>query len=129
MPNPNSVSRNTKQRIAILHYLLSVRNHPTAEMAYQAIRRKVPGLTLATVYRNLHLLASQGRINRLSINNEYHFDGFTHPHQHLVCTTCNNILDVENPSLDRYAQKRLDCPTFKTERIMIQAFGICAQCQ
>ena len=63
--------RETPQRKAILSYLKSVKTHPNAEEVFRAVAGQYPNLTLATVYRNLNLMADQGRVLRFEINKEF----------------------------------------------------------
>ena len=56
----------SRQREAILAYLHSTKEHPTAEKVYMELRAQFPKLSLGTVYRNLNLLAESGEILRLS---------------------------------------------------------------
>ena len=83
--------RQTIQRIKILEYLEGVKTHPTAETIYREVKKELPTITLATVYRNLNLLADEGKIVKLEINNEYHFDADRSNHQHGVCKKCGKI--------------------------------------
>ena len=50
----------SRQREAICEYLGSRKDHPTADMVFQAVRQVYPKISLGTVYRNLTLLASEG---------------------------------------------------------------------
>ena len=57
----------SRQREAICEYLSSRKDHPTADMVFQAVRQVYPKISLGTVYRNLTLLASEGEILRLPV--------------------------------------------------------------
>src|SRR3989338_5532441 len=95
-------TRNTIHRSRILEYLKRVKIHPSAEKVYQEIKKELPTITLATVYRNLHHLASEGKILRLGFGNEYRFDGDVTVHQHCFCERCGKILDQFNLELPEY---------------------------
>jgi len=123
--------RNTIQKIAVKEYLKSVRTHPTAEEIYMALKKRYPSITLATVYRNLHSLAEDGEILMLKINNEYHFDGFTHPHIHFVCSSCNTIYDIENESYVKKIKKIINDLEKSNLRVHFPSmifYGICNKC-
>ena len=85
--------RNTVQRQKILDHLMSVKSHPNAKQVHSAVLKDVPNITLATVYRNLNIMADNGEILRLEINGEYRFDADIGKHQHCVCTECGKIAD------------------------------------
>ena len=56
--------RMTTQRRVILDELRSTGSHPTADQLYERVRRRLPRISLGTVYRNLEILAGQGVIQK-----------------------------------------------------------------
>lgn len=121
-------TRMTTQRLKILEYLKRVKTHPTAEMVYREIVKEMPSITLATVYRNLNLLAEQGQILRIEINKEYRYDGDTCCHQHFVCNKCAKIIDIDNKKVTEYAMKNADDSLFRAEGVEIIYNGLCKEC-
>lgn len=86
----------SRQREAIKSYLMSARNHPTADMIYNKIREEYPNISLGTVYRNLALLVELGEVVKVpSLDGCDHFDGDISRHYHFVCTECGSIFDLE----------------------------------
>ena len=68
--------RTTRQRQVILEELQKLQSHPTAAALYEIVRRRVPKISLGTVYRNLELLARTGLIRKLEFAGaEARFDG------------------------------------------------------
>ena len=122
-------NRTTSQRLKILEYLKSVKTHPTAEIIHKAVSKDLPALTLATVYRNLNLLADQGQILRFEIGKEYRFDGDTCCHQHCICRSCGTIIDFEDKKVNDFAIKRLDRKVFEPESVQIMFYGLCKKCK
>lgn len=121
--------RLTKQKKAILNYLMSVHSHPTAEEVYAALKSELPNLSLATVYRNLNQLAQQDKILKLEINNEFHFDGDLQQHQHGVCQSCGLIVDIFDKTLNAYALKKASSTEgFVPKKASIFFEGTCADC-
>ena len=85
----------SRQRQAILDYLCSTKEHPTAETVYSNIRIHYPNVSLGTVYRNLNLLADEGKILRLTCGDgSDRFDGNPNPHYHFLCHDCGKVLDL-----------------------------------
>ena len=85
----------SRQRQAIIDYLCSTKEHPTAETVYTNVRMQFPNVSLGTVYRNLNLLANEGEILRLSCGDgSDRFDGNPKPHYHFLCHGCNRVLDL-----------------------------------
>jgi len=103
---PRSNNRHTRQRQVVLEELQAATCHPTADELYQTVRRRLPKISLATVYRNLDLLRGQGHILRLEIPGaQWRFDGTTQQHHHIRCVQCGRIADIwldhAPPPLDR----------------------------
>lgn len=91
----------SRQREAIITYLMSRHDHPTAEQIYSALREDFPNISLGTVYRNLTLLLELGKIQKISCGDaSVHFDGNVNPHNHFICTECNCISDLQMENLD-----------------------------
>jgi|TARA_B100000315_G_C14545223_1_gene572893 Fe2+ or Zn2+ uptake regulation protein len=117
--------RLTIQKIKILEYLRSVKTHPTVETIYNAVKKEIATITLATVYRNLNLLADGGKALRLDINNEFHFDAEVSNHQHCVCKDCGKILDISQKEISEYAMKKINCDKFNPTNVQIVFQGHC----
>lgn len=89
----------SRQRELVKEFLMTRKDHPTADIIYQNVRNVNPNISLGTVYRNLTLLAEDGEINRLQVGDGVdHFDGNTSPHYHFVCTECGGVSDLETDS-------------------------------
>ncbi len=117
----------TNQKLKIMQHLESVRTHPTAEMIFKEVSKELPAISLATVYRNLNLLASEGRILKLEINGEAHFDGFCSGHPHFVCSNCGKIYDIDQEEISKYALKKLK--SFEASSVKVIFNGICKSCK
>lgn len=122
-------TRLTNQRKKVLDYLKSVKTHPNAEQVYLKVKKEMLHITLATVYRNLNLLAEQGEILRLEINKEYRYDADTSFHQHLVCKKCNLIINSFQTEISNYAMNKINHPKFEPEKVIVIFEGTCSACQ
>ena len=93
--------KHSKQRDMIKDFLMSRKDHPTADVVYMNVRQQNPNISLGTVYRNLTLLADIGEIQRLRLGDGVdHFDADTSPHYHFVCSHCGNVIDLKMDSID-----------------------------
>ncbi|MDO5397361.1 MAG: transcriptional repressor [bacterium] len=119
----------SRQREALKKILRSTRSHPTAEWLYEEICREYPNTSKGTVYRNLAQLSSSGEILRLSIGDfSEHYDGFTEPHDHFVCTKCGAVIDVTAPvpdTLNYYVQESIGA---RVDRKALFFYGLCKKC-
>lgn len=92
----------SKQREEILGYVKSVNSHPTAEEVYGEMRKKLPNISLGTVYRNLDRLSLEKKIRRIThIGAKDRFDGNTKSHYHMICASCGKIIDLHIDYLDK----------------------------
>lgn len=121
--------RNTPQRRVIHEELCRLNNHPTAAEIYTAVRKKLPRVSLGTVYRNLDVLYEDGIINKLEFAGaETRFDGITRPHCHVRCTGCGRVADVLDPGADLATlPDRLG--GMKVTGHRLEYTGICADCE
>lgn len=89
--------RHSHQRDLIYNYLLESKEHPSAEMIYEDLKKLEPNLSLGTVYRNLKLLEDLGSVRRVTtLNNVERYDAFTDDHMHFVCENCGDVMDLPN---------------------------------
>lgn len=92
--------KHSKQRECILNHLVMRTDHPTAEAVYLSIREEFPKISLATVYRNLSLLAEMGTIQKLSTGSgPDRFDGMPYQHNHFICDQCGEVIDLQMDSI------------------------------
>lgn len=84
----------SRQREKIENYLKNTKEHPTAEHIFTELRKEIPDISLATVYRNLNLLCSQGLAQRISFGEaEDRYDADVSSHGHFICNSCGRVLD------------------------------------
>lgn len=122
--------RTSKQRNIILEELRRTNAHPTADLLFRMLRRRIPAISFGTVYRNLNLLRDQGQILEL-ICGKYscRYDGDTSSHHHFFCLGCKKILDVYEPilkNLDGQVNRRLGV-VVKYHRV--DFYGYCKNCK
>lgn len=122
--------KNSKKRSAILEALSSVKEHPTAEMLYTALKPKIPELSLGTVYRNLSVLAEEGLVaNVAHVAGQERYDARTDPHAHFVCKRCGRVIDVDIPDMVQPMFTQVSEETgCIADSYMLSFNGICSQC-
>ncbi len=87
--------RHSYKRDAIMDYLRGAKTHPSAETIFRELKPRFPDLSLATVYRNLAQLKSDGCICGVGVvDGEERFDADTSAHPHLVCASCGRVSDL-----------------------------------
>jgi len=122
--------RVTKQKTAILEILRSVENHPTAEWLYQEARKKIPGISLGTVYRNLNQLRDNGEISELNYGSgQSRFDGKQGNHYHFCCTGCGQVIDLPIPLFKTIETKAKASGDFLVTGHRLEFTGLCHTCR
>jgi Fur family ferric uptake transcriptional regulator len=121
--------RMTRQRRVILDELRKMHTHPTADELYQGVRRRIPSISLATVYRNLKLLASTGFITEMqTVGAQRRYEGNVDNHYHLMCVACGRVDDATVPP-DHDLQEAVDRTTgYKILSHRIEFLGVCPEC-
>ena len=122
--------KHSRQRDAIAENLRHRKDHPTADMIYKDIRNVYPNISLGTVYRNLSLLVKLGEAKKITTGTgAEHYDGDKHPHNHFICRSCGNVLDM-NDFIDCGKIKLLASDQFdgQIEDCSILFYGVCGEC-
>jgi Fe2+ or Zn2+ uptake regulation protein len=122
--------RMTHQREIILDELRRSKTHPTADELYERIKRKLPRISLATVYRNLEILSEAGLIKKLEISGrQKRFDWDPGDHDHVYCTQCQRVDNIPTASTPApYAGVARD-RGYRITGCRIEFFGLCPNCQ
>ena len=124
--------RLTGPRRVVLEVLRGTESHPTAEWVHRVVRRRLPRVSLGTVYRNLRLLVAEGLVAEIQ-GPHARFDANVTAHHHFTCVRCRRILDVDGPLAEPHAEAlrgRISARTgFAITHQRIEFFGRCPQCQ
>ena len=122
--------RMTNQREIILNELRKSRQHLTADELYGRVKKFMPRISLATVYRNLETLSEAGIIAKIEISGrQKRFDYDTEAHDHIFCVQCHR---VDNISLERglISVSSLSLPPkYQITGYRVEFAGICPPCQ
>jgi Fe2+ or Zn2+ uptake regulation protein len=97
--------RLTPQRRAVLEAVERAPIHPDACWVYDQVRRRLPNISLGTVYRSLAVLENAGLIQELpQAGGPTRYDANVEAHQHVVCSQCGRVADVEVGDLKELRQ-------------------------
>ena len=122
--------RQTVQRHVVLEELRKTKSHPTAADLYEVTRRRLPRISLGTIYRNLECLVEQGLAQKLETGGcEARFDGGVDPHHHVRCVECGAVNDV--PGIEKHLLGE-DLPNVEGYEVLgyhLEYIGICGRCR
>jgi Fur family transcriptional regulator, peroxide stress response regulator len=122
--------RLTHQRLEIVRVIAADRTHPDVETVYEAVRKRVPTISLDTVYRTLATLTERGLITRVQfLPGPARYDVNQARHHHFVCTRCGLVRDIEDRDLDAIQATAAVTRIGRPEAVTVQFRGVCDACQ
>jgi len=126
-----TVRRPTRQRAAVEALLVDIDDFMSAQDLHARLRTQGQMVGLATVYRTLQAMATDGDVDMLRTD-----DGeavyrrcSTGHHHHLVCRSCGRTVEVEGPAVESWADKVSAENGFSDVQHTLEIVGTCADCQ
>ena len=121
------VTRRTQQRRAIRAAFENAGRPLGPQEVLTLAQGAVPGLGIATVYRALKKLVSDGELQVVElpgVPSRYELAGLAH-HHHFHCRDCDRVFDVEGcpRQVTDYTP-----PGFRTEEHAVVLYGRCSGC-
>ncbi|AGT08686.1 Fur family transcriptional regulator [Paracoccus aminophilus] len=95
--------RITRQRAALLRVLAATHDHPDATMLHARANEAGAGVSLATVYRTLSELESQGMINKVEFEGEparFELADQRH-HDHMIDVDTGEVMEFFNDRIEK----------------------------
>src|SRR5258708_28463610 len=92
----------THQRQVLYEVMKTMHGHPSPEEVYARAKRKVPAISLATLYKNIHLFVESGVFREMSMHHgSVRVEMNREPRHHIVCSKCKGIADIgdQEPAL------------------------------
>jgi len=112
--------------------LKKLKTHPTADEFYEVIRKKIPKISIASVYRNLDVLSKAGHILKIETSGtQMRFDGDLSRHYHLRCSKCGRLIDFMPKGVDSLEKSVKDLKKRNRNLIdfNIEFSGKCGKCE
>jgi len=129
----NNTLKFTKQRELILKFLYENSDHYTPEDIYMLLKKEHPEINIgiATVYRTLTLLEESGIASSISFGaagKKYEL-GLKKHHDHLICTSCGEIIEFFDETIEVQQEKIAEKFNFKMTDHTMKIVGLCENCQ
>lgn len=124
----------TPQREMILSVLLENKeNHLSAEDVYTLVKKRMPDVGLATVYRSLELFLENDIIHGVDFGDgrkryEYGAQIGEHHHHHAICLKCNKVIEINDDLLEELENQVHREHGFKVANHDLKIFGYCKEC-
>jgi Fe2+ or Zn2+ uptake regulation protein len=120
--------RMTAQRAAVYEALCGAADHPTAEALFFAVRDRLPGISLATVYNTLETLVEGGLAVKILGEGAARYDPVCAPHGHTRCAACGILANLPERDIATVLAG-VPLPTgFVARSVTMEVDGLCADC-
>ena len=129
--NPSNIRPLTPQRSLLLSTIREAGTHLDAKELYHRATEKDASISLATVYRSLHLFKEQGLIEERHLGQvrcSYEMKRLGE-HQHLVCQGCGRVIDFESPLIRELIAEVQHKNDFCVTRVELYLEGYCHKCK
>jgi Fur family transcriptional regulator, ferric uptake regulator len=127
----NQPRRLTRQQAAVADALGSADDFTSAQDLHARLRTEGHKVGLGTVYRALQTLADQGDVDVLRTDDGesvYRRCSTGAHHHHLVCRSCGRTVEVEGPTVERWADAVSAQHGFRDVTHTLEIFGTCSDC-
>jgi Fur family peroxide stress response transcriptional regulator len=119
----------TRQREAVLGVIREREDHPTANDIFAAARRRLPGISYATVYNSLRFLKEAGLVHEIKFGDSAsRYDRETDRHDHALCSQCGKLVDFDLPQAAELMKAAARRSKFKPESVHLTLKGVCPDC-
>ena len=119
----------SKQGAVILEELRKLKSHPRSDELYDLVRRRLPRVSLGTVYRNLDRLQREGLVQEVYCGDFVRYDGNVSAHDHFFCQHCRRVWDTAHAESAPPGDPTPALPGFLVAGQYRMFFGLCPECQ
>lgn len=123
----------TQQRELVAEVVFDSEGHLSVEDIEERLRARGEKIGKATIYRTLETLVKSGLVAEHDFGEGFkryeHLFGLQPVHEHLVCTECGTVREIESPELARMQERLASEHDFEPARYRLQVYGICADCR
>jgi Fur family transcriptional regulator, peroxide stress response regulator len=120
----------THQRLEIFRELAATEEHPDVETIFRAVQKRMPTVSLDTVYRTLWKLHDLGLVTTLGPQGDgVRFDANLDPHHHYVCVRCGLVRDFDSEDLNGLVLPDAVRQLGSVVDAHVEVRGLCAGCQ
>jgi len=119
----------TAQRLAIIRLLARDMTHPGAGDVFRKVRKRMPNISMSTVYYTLDMLKKEGLIQELEFyDQDNRYDVNVANHINLICKKCGKIEDFPGELPYSYAQVQQKTE-FQPLAMRYEYYGYCKGCR
>lgn len=121
--------RLTHQRLEIYRELAMATDHPSTELLHKRLVKRIPTISLDTVYRTLATFAQHELINKVeTVESQARFEMRDQHHHHLICRQCHEIMDFQWKDVDGASLPEEINSWGRIDRKSVVVYGVCKAC-
>ena len=120
--------RVTNQLVIIQESVLKYKGHAAIEEVFKRAKRRLPQLSLATVYRNLSRLVAELKIGRVFVSGTALYEANLSPHLHFGCRKCGVIEDIQIDKRTHPIYEVIEGHGVSVTEFNFVALGTCKKC-
>ncbi|MEI8082942.1 MAG: Fur family transcriptional regulator [Actinomycetes bacterium] len=130
-PMSEPTRRTTRQRTAVIAVLEQIDDFRSAQQLHDALARRGDAVGLTTVYRTLQALSAEGQVDVIvGDDGEARYRNCSEGHHHhLVCRSCGSTVEVQGPTVERWANRIAAQHGYSQPDHTIEITGICPTCR
>jgi Fur family peroxide stress response transcriptional regulator len=119
----------THQRQVLYRALAESDEHPSPEKLYERVKKKIPAISLGTVYRNIRIFKDSGLLKEVTpLHEPSRLDANLTNHHHLVCRRCRSIIDIPGEDIEPVHFLRGLPGGFQVDSYEVEVIGLCSRC-
>lgn len=119
----------THQRQVIYEAVVALPGHPSPEGVFEKVRKKIPSISLGTVYNNIRVFLESGILREVSVHHgTLRVEANHRPHHHFVCTNCKSILDLPEEEFGPLRLRHQLPAGFQVKKFVMDVVGLCPKC-
>jgi Fur family transcriptional regulator, peroxide stress response regulator len=119
----------TPQRDAVYQVIRESEAHPTANDIFEAARKRLPGISYATVYNSLRYLKEAGLVHEINFGDgASRYDGVLERHDHAICNQCGKLVDLDMPEAAKLMPAAARKSRFRPQSVHLTLRGVCPDC-
>jgi len=122
--------RTTRQRVLIAELMADLEEFVPAQHIHELLAERGSKVGIATVYRNLQTMASDGQLDVLHVDGEALYRACTvhKHHHHIVCRNCGKAVDIEIPGFEQWVLANATRHGYTAVSHTVEIFGLCPEC-
>lgn len=123
--------KSTSQRDYIADVFFKTNTHISLDELLKKVKRKMPNIGYATVYRTMKLLTESGlAVSRQFGDGQTRYENIPEDghHDHIICIKCSKITEFQNEKIEQLQNETARRLGFTVINHKLELYGYCSDC-